>query len=343
MYNEKNDCGSLRTDPYVDEMIRQHRAIEIARRVASDFRTYRFDPASPFVEPVPVITGGHAVVGSEGNISAIVGEPKTKKTFLCTAIVAGALSAEGYMGFGPVDGPLLWVDTEQAASHVGRLFDRMRRCAGIDAERCAVRLTLLTLRELDPDKRRDITFDALHALHPRLVVIDGISDLQRNTNDPEESERLISMLMGVSSRQKCHILSVLHTNPNSDKARGHTGSSLQRKAETVLFVRKYRELALVEPQFCRNAPFETFAFGIDDEALPVLRELPEQLSESERLFAELCGAAPVPRNELVSKLVRRTGCGDKAAYMRIRRAIDTGVLLLDPQDNMLSLAKSRTE
>ena len=58
-----------------------------------------------------------------------------------------------------------------------------------------------------------------------------------------------------------HILCVLHTNPGSDKARGHLGSSLQRKAETVIFVHRNGESSVVEPQFCRNEPFERFAQG----------------------------------------------------------------------------------
>ena len=37
--------------------------------------------------------------------------------------------------------------------------------------------------------------------------------------------------MSLSTKTNTHILCVLHTNPGSDKARGHLGSSLQRKAK----------------------------------------------------------------------------------------------------------------
>ena len=43
-------------------------------------------------------------------------------------------------------------------------------------------------------------------------------------------------MMALSTEYNCHIMNVLHTNPNSDKARGHIGSTLQRKVLTTKLV-----------------------------------------------------------------------------------------------------------
>ena len=52
-------------------------------------------------------------------------------------------------------------------------------------------------------------YDAMMLMHYDLVVIDGIADLQRNTNDLEESDALVTELMALSTIAQTHILCVL--------------------------------------------------------------------------------------------------------------------------------------
>ena len=68
---------------------------------------------------------------------------------------------------------------------------------------------------------------------------------------------------------------VLHENPGSDKARGHIGTELTNKAETVITVQvdKYDDdVSIVSAGFCRNKSFKPFAFTITDEDLPKIIE-----------------------------------------------------------------------
>ena len=68
---------------------------------------------------------------------------------------------------------------------------------------------------------------------------------------------------------------VLHENPGSDKARGHIGTELMNKAETViaLQVDKYDDdVSIVSAGFCRNKSFKPFAFKITDDGLPKIIE-----------------------------------------------------------------------
>ena len=76
-------------------------------------------------------------------------------------------------------------------------------------------------------------------------------------------------------RYNIHIVVVLHENPGSDKARGHIGTELMNKAETViaLQVDKYDEnVSTVTAGFCRNKSFKPFAFEITDDGLPKIIE-----------------------------------------------------------------------
>lgn len=302
------------------------RRIELEGKVG----LHEVDLAECLDEPVPVVTLDGMTVCSEGNLSAVVGAAKSKKTFLCSAMVGGLLSPGGYMGFDAQPKQVLWIDTEQSESHVHRVIRRTHKIASLDCERNDERLHVLSLRELDPKMRKQVAFDAIELYRPDLAVIDGIGDLQYNCNDLEESELVITELMRLSSRYHTHILSVLHTNPNSDKARGHTGSALQRKSETVFYVHRVGQVSVVEPQFCRNEPFERFAFKVNGEGLPELCDLPTGPVEdlTVRLLKEEYGGA-ADRAVLTKRLADQEGISLQVARVRVCRAIKRGFLQAD--------------
>jgi hypothetical protein len=267
------------------------------------------------------------MIASLGNISAVVGAAKSKKTFLCTALVGGLLAERGDFGITPRLAKVLWVDTEQSLLHVRKVIGRIHRLAGWPEERNCGLLHTLTLREVEPKARAEILYMAIELYRPTLVVIDGISDLMYNTNDIAESDSIVGRLMALSTDFNCHILCVLHTNPDSDKARGHIGSTLQRKAETVLFVHKVGESSVVEPQFCRNEEFEPFAFIVDDEGLPQLSDLPkESVSERNDVVRIMKDYYPngIERTILIDRLMSDTGITYGAAQVKISKALRSG-------------------
>ena len=287
------------------------------------------DLAKPAPVIRPIIEHKGMIVASLGNISAVVGAAKSKKTFLCTALVGGLLAENGDFGIAPRLAKVLWVDTEQSQLHTRKVVERIHRLAGWSTERNNGLLHTLCLREIEPKQRAEVLYRAIELYTPHLVVVDGISDLMYNTNDIEESDRIVGRLMSLSTEYNCHILCVLHTNPNSDKARGHIGSTLQRKAETVIFVHKVGECSVVEPQFCRNEEFEPFAFIIDEEGLPAECDLPkESTSISNECVRMMEAHYPngIERLVLVDRLVSELGINYGAAQARISRAIRTGLL-----------------
>lgn len=349
--NKENYSGKSTLLQEVNSIMQQVRPIVAEEAAKNDFHTYEIDLKEEIKEPVPILSIEGMTICSEGNISTIVGEAKSKKTFLCSALVAGFIHRYHKPVLGSdthSDELVLWVDTEQSRSHVQLLYKRILTMAKHDTFYNYKNLKVLAMREIDPTLRSKLLFEAIKEYKPRLIVIDGISDLLYNTNDLEESERLVTQLMRTSSRMKNHILVVLHTNPNSDKARGHIGSALQRKSESVLYVRKIGECSVVEPQFCRNEPFDRFAFRINSEGQPEAVALPEIAASEQKprmeaireLMTQMGGFCS--REILTEKLQKRLDCSRKAASMRILRAIREGVLIAR-RDNQLGLIESAQE
>ena len=297
-------------------------------------KPHLLDASTDIPEPIPILSRYGSIIASEGNISAVVGAAKSKKTFLCTALVGAMLRPSGTASFGitPSHSLVLWVDTEQSASHVQRVIKRIHRMAKVPEDKPYDMLVALTLREVEPKERFAILRDAIAYYKPRMVVIDGISDLMYNSNCIEESDAVVGELMALSTERNCHIMCVLHTNPNSDKARGHIGSTLQRKVETMIYVRKVGERSVVEPQYCRNEEFAPFAFHITEEGLPEECDMPndaEVESNEENVCVRIIRESypnGVERKVLTTKLVDAYDMNRAYARVKIARAIAKGLL-----------------
>ena len=312
---------------------------------------YIVDMSKELPDEQPLISIDGSCICSRGNISAICGEAKSKKTFLASALVASAMAIpyNGLNNFKNVDKDMnmnvLWVDTEQGERHVRRVIDRISEMTGAKMGGLVSepRLMTLSLRELSPQERYTMMVETLYHYPFDLVVIDGIADLQRNTNDLEESDALVGALMALSTKTNTHILCVLHTNPGTDKARGHLGSSLQRKAESVIYVHRNGACSVVEPQFCRNEPFERFAFRVSEEGIPEICDIPqsESFSINDRIVTILQSeyGGVVERTTLRNKIMEVLNLNASVAKMRIRRLVEKGVLEFD--DNFVRCLENK--
>ena len=132
------------------------------------------------------------------------------------------------------------------------------------------------LRKSSPSERLKLIEYAIENT-PNLgfVVIDGIRDLITSINDEAEASNIASKLLKWTEEYNIHIVVVLHENPGSDKARGHIGTELMNKAETVIALQVDKsddKISTVTAGFCRNKSFKPFAFEITDEGLPKIIE-----------------------------------------------------------------------
>lgn len=230
-------------------------------------------------EKAPEILKVHnSVIGTLGNFSASIGKAKSKKTFNVSAIVAAALTngiVLQYAATLPEDKrKILYVDTEQSPYHCLKVARRILRMAGLPTDRDNENLEFLALRKHTPEERIAIVEQAIYRTdNIGLVVIDGIRDMVYDINSPSEATCIISKLMQWTDERQIHIHTILHQNKADENARGHIGTELNNKAETVLLVEKDEkdtDVSTVRAAHIRAMDFEAFAFRINEEALPEL-------------------------------------------------------------------------
>ncbi len=219
---------------------------------------------------------GQTPVMSLGNISATIGGAKSKKTFFSTMISSGFVSGKSFAFKGYLGGrKLLYVDTEQSRYHVQKIAKRICEITKMDSSY----FDILALREFpDPNLRTAIIEYALKKANKNycMVIIDGLVDLILDFNSISESTMIVNKIMSWSEVYNCHINAILHTNKDKRNARGHLGSILINKAETVFRVTKQDgDSSIVECEASRNRSFKKFEFYVDENGLPERSSYPD--------------------------------------------------------------------
>lgn len=306
------------------------------------FSDYRVVITDEFTLPEPIVKQGDRTIVSRGNIVAIIGKPKAFKTFLISAIAAGFLE-DTVLSISGSGGRCLIIDTEQGKSHVNIVQKRIYRLCDWGLAASNEKLTMLSLRELDAENRLKITIEAITEIKPDLIIIDGIRDLVKDFNDLAESAEIVGTLMAISTNQNCGIITILHQNKNDNNARGHLGSELCNKSETVLQVVNTNGIATVEPVYSRNREISSFSFRIDDTGLPVGCELPKVEAKSEELKElmrrAMFGTSWISRKDLTAKVATLIGRTERTAERKVKDAIDREILTVNSVGSLVLKAE----
>ena len=233
-----------------------------------------------YEQSASVLMVDDSTIGTLGNFSASIGKAKSKKTFNVSVIAAAALKNGTVLHyracFPEGKRKILYVDTEQGKNHCQIVLNRILKLAGLPKDCDADNLTMLALRKYSPEVRLAITEEAIGMIPDLgLVIIDGIRDFLYDINSSSESTEVISKFMQWTDDKQIHIHTVLHQNKNDEHARGHIGTELNNKAETILQVEVDKEdkaISVVEAVHIRDRDFEPFAFRINEDVLPELVE-----------------------------------------------------------------------
>ncbi len=169
-----------------------------------------------------------------------------------------------------------YVDTEQSPYHCLKVTKRIFQLAGLPTETDCDRIQFLALRKYTPDERIAIIETAIYRTEGlELVLIDGIRDLVYDINSPGEATCIILKLMQWTDERQIHLHTILHQNKGDENARGHIGTELNNKAETVILIEKDKvdkEISKVEALHIRAMDFAPFGFRINEQSLPELVE-----------------------------------------------------------------------
>lgn len=217
-----------------------------------------------------------SIIGTLGNFSASIGKAKSKKTFNVSAIAASALANSTVLhyrsSFPENKRTILYIDTEQGEPHCQKVLQRILCLAGLPKNADSDNLIMLGLRKYSPEMRLAIVEQAIGTIpNLGLVIIDGIRDFMYDINSPNEATNIISKFMQWTDDRQIHIHTILHQNKNDEHARGHVGTELNNKAETIMQIEADKDdksISVVEALHIRDREFESFAFRINDECLP---------------------------------------------------------------------------
>lgn len=293
----------------------------------------RLDLSLNIPDPQMLVSKGDLPVCTRGNFSFVIGQPGSRKSFLCSGISGAFMSESGCMGLDNPNGAgkLLWIDTEQAVGHVAKIGRRLHRIAGLSTNVNSENIIIHMLREYQPPMRHKIFKACMDLYHPDFVVLDGVSDLIVDPNSSEQSTAIINDLMAFTKEYDCHILTVIHANIGSEKARGHLGSEALRKCETAIFAEAKGDVTLCKWAKTRDMRPVDFAFMVL-EGLPVEAEYIPVEAKADKLQQILSNIMPqypatITYSDLRQKLMLQLGVKASASEKNIKKAVDNGYII----------------
>jgi len=241
--------------------------------------------------PVAISIGLHYLGSSSyptafatyGNFSCLMAPSKARKSFFKSLLVSAYIGGNANQFTTSIKshkskgGYILDFDTEQSKFHAQNVFKRVIPMTGSNPDNYKP----FALREFSSSERVEIIETAIYSSEYSdnidFIIIDGIADLIKDVNDIKESTMMIEKLMRWTSDKKCHILNVIHTNPGTNKPKGHLGTFIMQKAETVSRLEYIDERQTkINFPFTRNYPINDLIMEINSDGLPFI--VGEQLS-----------------------------------------------------------------
>jgi len=218
--------------------------------------------------------------GTFGNISMIKGEEKSRKTWLKSLILACIQDgnsnrySDQIKGHHLEDKYIIDLDSEQDDFDAWMVASRIPKMIGT-FENPIYRENFITvkLREYNANERNGylqwLFMESEFRNKLGVVSIDGFVDFVNDFNSLTESISFTQSLMKYSSLTKSHIMGILHLNPGEQKARGHLGTILQQKCETVTIIKDEGDYSTVTCQRGRGKKYQEFAITVDNNWLPI--------------------------------------------------------------------------
>ena len=311
------------------------------------------DPSSQVDAPPTILTINGKSCMKARSLSVLIGKAKARKGFFINAIVtaaaSGRCSVDGIEGkFNNGKSGVIVFDTEQGAYWAQLAHKRIIKAIGTERP---PNLQYYDLQQYTPAQRLEMVNAAITE-HENLsmVVIDGIRDLISSINDEVQATEMCSNILRWCATKEIHVVTVLHQNKNDQNARGHIGTELINKAETVISIAKEKDetISTVKLEFSRDRDFQPFSFCIDDEGLPRLSDYEQPATTKKKeddisRFQYVFKDHPRLNNALVvKKYMEASGWIESTANKHIATALVSGIIVKDEQGNY-SLPKTESE
>ena len=208
------------------------------------------------------------LVGSKGNIMAVTGKAKARKSVVATSIASACISGGTVLNIEcrlKEGEKVVHIDTEQGYSDYYNSVIRILDSAGSDG----VPDNFVSIHERAFDSAQRLkSLEVIFEMHrPAVCIIDGVRDMLADFNSNEETDKVMSMLLRLSLEYNALIVCVIHVTKSHGNMRGALGTALEDKSETVIYVEKYEDrpdASSVKGQYCRHRDFEPFDIVWDE-------------------------------------------------------------------------------
>jgi len=219
-------------------------------------RIYKKDYKVPPME-VTVSIAGEAV-GANETFIIYSGLPKQGKSLYISATVASYFLKEAFFSIKldlKKDKPnVCLIDTENGIHNFYKNIGNIKKFANGSFDE--TRFEAYRLRGMSTEYILTFITEYIDA-HPQTgcLIIDGLLDCVKNSNDVSECTLFSSFLKKITDEKNVFILGVLHTNRGGENTTGHLGSILDRAANAVLLIKKNKEAKTFElhPILLRDA------------------------------------------------------------------------------------------
>jgi hypothetical protein len=332
--HDQSDASKSKSNPVL-EVLSKYQDVKV------------FSPNERPVRLAPTITIDNKRVGSPGNIMAIIGQPKSGKSSGSLSIVSGAINptmgvdvlgmtikhnSEGHAVF--------YFDTEQSHEDFDERVESVMNRIGLKREEKPECFYSVNCRSSSIAKNKDLILDVLEVAHKHhggihLITIDGLGDFVSSVNDEKECNDIVDFFLTLAQKYNTLVVVILHQNPKSDKTRGHLGSQLERKAESVLEIKKREDAHSITAKLLRNADaFKPIYFRYDEElGYPVIdhlmemgKEQAQKIEDKKMLNIFFKEDVEVEKKVMCERYAKVTGNNSKSAYPIIAGLVQRSII-----------------
>lgn len=305
------------------------------------YESLRITNKTPISIPQPIVTINGEIVATCEDLLTLSGASKSGKSAFLSVLIAMCISPNGKIldGFPEVEvlpninrHAVLHFDTEQARHKQQYNVNTILKRANF--QDCPNYFLSYNLRKLDLDEYQpkvngicEAAYNKFKGIHS--IFIDGGADFVQDVNDPSASNAIVKYFEELAIKYSTAICIVIHTNPGSDKERGHLGSQFQRKCGSLLTVKSEDNYSYLEPKILRyggvkNIPNIMFQyspekgyhvpFGIkNEEFIEDTKKAKKNTSAwklCQKVFAGLNG---LTYEEAKLRIMKVRGCEDRTA------------------------------
>lgn len=206
------------------------------------------------------------------SFSTIIGRAKSRKSYLVSmlaiyTIKASRTGVSDNFTTKLKNAKILYLDNEQSPKFSKKIAKRIERECVLMPDND--NLMILNLRLLPTIERKNAIETLIKGYKPDICILDGTRDVISSINNEMEATELMDLEMMLTSKYNLHLINILHQNKGDDNARGHIGTELMNKSETVLSVEKRGDFSVVKTIASRDITPPDFSIEINEHDIPI--------------------------------------------------------------------------